>query len=230
MARNRKSVVAPWRPPQSKSKMANRISIDGDAEGLPSYRYSRHFGIKKKAVKSNKPRNPRTRLRDHRDKNRAYMRNGRIITDCAPLHGSQIYEDGEKGFAATRGTRAQVMRETAHHTCSGNKYTKDMFKMRGSRIVLKHRSDIAKKRWDEMPDEQKDLMRLFQFRSGPKRRDGKGSSVRANPKFVEQYRKGSNIGKWSNKKLTRSRGSARVQAAALPSSSVSGRTRSKTTK
>lgn len=187
----RKPAVASWQPTPSKSKKANRISIDGDAEGLPSYRYSRHFGIKKKAVKSGKKKNPRTRLRDHRDKNRSYMRKGRLITDCAPLHGSQLYEDGTNTYMATRGTRAQVMHNMAHHTCSGNKYTKNMFKKRGSRIVLKHRSDIAKWRWAAMAPEHKALMRSFQFRSGPKRKDGKGTSVRTDPHFVKQYRKGS---------------------------------------
>ena len=197
-------------------------------------------GWRKKYAYAATKNKTRVRARSRRLKDRPYKVNGRYITDCAPKRGSHVYDrDGEDFFVATRGSRAQVMHGTSHHTCSGSKYVKDMFVLRKhklkngktvSRIVSKTRSEGAKERWAAMPDEQKDLMRQFQFRSGPKRRDGKGSSVRANPKFVEQYRKGSNIGKWSNKKLTRSRGSARVQAAALPSSSVSGRTRSKTTK
>ena len=148
-------------------------------------------------TKSTKSKKTRVRLRSKRVKDRPYSVKGRIITDCAPIHGSHAYEDGNIKHIATRGTRAQVMNGTAHHTCSGPGYTKELFRKlrvgndpetgRGIyKIISVNRHLAGKAGWRIMHPDHRALMEANQFAPG-KKGTRKDPSYKAVPHTADEW-------------------------------------------
>lgn len=83
---------------------------------------------------------------------RSYDRKRRVITECAKIRGSRPFYVGNKMmFNATRGSRAQVMHGTAHHTCGGMLKKGDLTRHpKTGKIVSLARRRAGLKRWKMM--------------------------------------------------------------------------------
>ena len=108
-----------------------------------------------------------------------YENTERVFTPCAKVRGARPYNMGGRILhRATRGSRAQVLHGTAHHTCGGLKRGQLYQHKKTKRIVSLAKREAGLRAWANMSKETKAIFLANRFQKKNKKSSSNSSTGR----------------------------------------------------